>query len=116
MGKYCSIAQNCTFVLSHHDVSRVTTSPSPTMLWPHGQGNNSSFSKGSVVVENDVWIGANVTILDGLTVGNGAVVAAGSVVTKDVAPYAIVGGNQARLIKYRFTPDQIRDLLEIQCC
>lgn len=63
---------------------------------------------------NDVWIGANCIILDGLTIDDGAVIAAGAVVTKNVPPYAIVGGNPARIIKYRFTPEQIRALLEIK--
>lgn len=59
---------------------------------------------------NDVWIGANVTILDGITIGNGSVIAAGSIVVKDVPPYAIVGGNPAKVIKYRFSQDIIDEL------
>ena len=60
-----------------------------------------------VVIEPDVWIGCNVTILKGVTIHHGAIVAAGSVVTKDIPPYAIVGGNPAKIIKSRFTLDEI---------
>ena len=64
-------------------------------------------------IGHDVWVGQNAAILSGVTIGNGAVVAGFSVVTKDVPPYAIVGGNPARIIRYRFTPDQIAALLRI---
>lgn len=62
-----------------------------------------------VVIEKDVWIGTNVTILKGVTIGEGAIVAAGSLVTKDVPPYGIVGGVPAKLIKMKWTPDQIAE-------
>lgn len=62
-----------------------------------------------VVIEDDVWVGANVTILKGVTIGRGSVVAAGSVVTKSCAPYSIIGGVPAKLIKMRFTPEQIKE-------
>ena len=61
-----------------------------------------------------MWIGLNVTILGGVTVGDGAVLAAGAIVTKDVPPYAIVGGNPAKIIKYRFSKEQIEKLLKIK--
>lgn len=115
IGRYCSIAANCTFVLSHHDVTRVTTSPCETAsLWPHQRGNKSSFSRGDIVIGNDVWIGANCTILDNVRIGDGAVVAAGAVVTKDVPPYAIVGGNPASVIRHRFSPERVEELLELR--
>jgi acetyltransferase-like isoleucine patch superfamily enzyme len=62
-----------------------------------------------VIIEDGVWCGCNVTILKGCHIGKGAVVAAGSVVTKNVPPYAIVGGNPAKVIKYRFNEEQIKE-------
>lgn len=67
-------------------------------------------SKGKIVIGNDVWIGAHVVILSGVKIGDGAVIAAGSVVSKDVPPYAIVGGSLAKVIKYRFSPEIISEL------
>ena len=67
-------------------------------------------TKGNVIIKNDVWIGMNSIILSGVTIGNGAVIAAGSVVTKDIPDYAVAAGNPARVIKYRFTQETI-DLL-----
>ena len=113
IGKCCSIAHNCTFVMSHHLTNRVSTSAiisNDIHLFDHKQGNPSSYSRGDIIIKNDVWIGANCTIMDNLTIGNGAVIAAGSVVTKNVEPYAIVGGNPAKLIKYRFAHDIIQRL------
>jgi serine acetyltransferase len=69
--------------------------------------------KGDITIENDVWIGAKATVMSGIKIGNGAVVAAGSVVTKDVPPYAIVAGNPAKIVKYRFDESQIEKLLQI---
>lgn len=60
-----------------------------------------------VVIEDDVWVGGNATILGGVTVGTGSVIAASAVVTKDVPPYSIVGGNPARVIRDRFTPEEL---------
>jgi serine acetyltransferase len=69
--------------------------------------------KGDIIIENDVWIGAKATIMSGVRIGNGAIVAAGSVVSKDVPPYAIVAGNPAKVVKYRFSDEQIKKLLSI---
>jgi hypothetical protein len=69
---------------------------------------------GDTVVGNDVWTTENCLIMSGVKIGDGAIVAAGSVVTRDVPPYAIVGGNPAKLIRFRFTEEQIAALLEIR--
>ena len=71
------------------------------------------FSKGNIEVDDDVWIGYGATIMSGAHIGQGAVVAAGAVVTKDVAPYAIVGGVPVKIIKYRFPEAMIEELLKI---
>ena len=71
-------------------------------------------SKGDVVIGNDVWICANAIILSGVTIGDGAVIANGAIVTRDVEPYSVVAGNPAKHIKYRFNPDIIAELLQIK--
>lgn len=111
IGKKCSIAKHCTFVLSNHLVDTFSSCVSPVKhLFPHKQGNTSGYSKGDIIIKNDVWIGTHCIILDGLTIGNGAVIAAGSVVTKDVPAYAIVGGNPAKIIRYRFSREIIDEI------
>jgi acetyltransferase-like isoleucine patch superfamily enzyme len=112
IGKFCSIAVHCKFVFANHPIDRVTTYPSQHNLFEHGNGNASAFSRGDIHIEHDVWIGTGVTIMDGVRIGTGAVVAACSVVTKDVPPYAVVGGNPARVIKYRFPDSIIERLLQ----
>ena len=72
-----------------------------------------AISKGDIIVDDDVWIGYGATILSGVHIGQGAVIAAGAVVTKDVPPYAIVGGVPAKVIKYRFSPEIIQQLMKL---
>jgi acetyltransferase-like isoleucine patch superfamily enzyme len=110
IGKMCSIGINLTLCLGNHFTNRISSSPSSYSLFSHGQGNLSSYSKGDIIIKNDVWIGANVSIIDGTTISNGAVIGIGAVVTKSVPPYAIVGGNPAKIIKYRFSEDIINRL------
>ena len=69
---------------------------------------------GDIIIENDVWIGAKATIMSGVTIHNGAVIGANSVITKDIPPYAIVVGNPGKIVKYRFTEEQIEKLLQIK--
>ena len=80
----------------------------------NGEGHPST--KGDVVIGNDVWIGANVTIMSGVTIGDGVVIANNSHVVRNCEPYSMVGGNPAKLIKKRFTEEQIESLLEIKWC
>ncbi|MGO4930979.1 DapH/DapD/GlmU-related protein [Streptococcus alactolyticus] len=112
IGNYCSIATNVTFLLGHdHRVEYLSTFPYKAEIL-HKQ-NTEAISKGDIVVDDDVWIGYGATIMSGVHIGQGAVVAAGAVVTKDVPPYAIVGGVPAKVIKYRFEPEMIEELLKI---
>jgi virginiamycin A acetyltransferase len=78
----------------------------------NGQGHPTT--KGDIIVGNDVWIGQNVTIMSGSKIGDGAIIANNSHIVKNVEPYSIVGGNPAKLIKYRFTSEQIDKLLQIK--
>lgn len=111
IGNYCSIAPGVSFIpCSDHDVSHISTFPFKNKIINNEQ---EAISKGNIVVDDDVWIGYGSTILSGVHIGQGAVVAAGSVVSKDVPPYAIVGGVPARVIKFRFKDDMIEELLKI---
>lgn len=108
IGNYCSITNGCSFILSgEHSTNKITTFPiSENIL-------NNAKCKGPIIVGDDVWIGFGTTILSGVNIGQGAIIAAGSVVTKDVPPYAIVGGVPAKVIKYRFDEKIINELLKI---
>lgn len=105
IGNYVSIAEDVKFILGgNHNLNTFSTYPFKVMVLGE---KSEAWSKGTIVVEDDVWIGMNVIILSGVTIGKGAVIAAGSVVTKDVPPYAVAAGNPARVIKYRFA-DELR--------
>lgn len=112
IGSYCSIADEVMFLLSSdHPLDRLSTYPFESMLL--SKEYNEGQTKGDIVVGDDVWIGYRSTILSGVTIGQGAVIAAGSVVTKDVPPYTIVGGNPAKIIKYRFDEKTIKNMMKI---
>lgn len=114
IGKFCSISSFVNILSGgEHNIELISTYPLKNLFQNFGIDPNCR-SKGPTIIENDVWIGMNVIILSGVTIGNGSVIGAGSVVTKDVPPYAIVAGNPAKIIKYRFTDDEIRKLLKIQ--
>ena len=119
LGKYNSIGRDCNFFLhANHRVDWITTSSqlwgpvTPQIADQHMKMGHPT-CKGNIVIENDVWIGAKSTIMSGVKIGNGSVVGSSSVVTKDVPPYAIVVGNPARVVKYRFSELQIERLLKI---
>jgi acetyltransferase-like isoleucine patch superfamily enzyme len=114
IGNYCSIAPRVTILLGgehHHD----WTSNYPFSLLFDEAKNLPGYplTKGDVVIGNDVWIGYEALILSGVKIGDGAVIAARSVVAGDVEPYSIVGGTPAKRLRYRFSPETIEALLEI---
>ena len=112
LGRYISIASKVTFLLdTEHYVNHISTYPFKVKILK--LSNPESFGKGNIVVDDDVWIGYGATIMSGVHIGQGAVVAAGAVVTKDVPPYAIVGGIPAKVIKYRFEQEMIDELVKI---
>lgn len=118
IGKYCSIGGDVKIGLGKHPLTFVSTSPifySNDNCFGVKLAEQQHFSESSeVIIGNDVWVGSNAIIMGGLCIGDGAVIGAGSVVTKDVPPFAIVGGVPAKIIKYRFEEEEINKLLEKQ--
>lgn len=117
IGKFCSIASDVKFIMNggNHRTDWFTNYPFPVFGqgwegvmpqdWPH---------KGDTVIGHDVWIGYGATLMPGVRIGDGAIVAAQSVVTRSVEPYTVVGGNPAREIRRRFDPEIVQVLLEVQ--
>ena len=126
VGRYCSIGRQLIALQPNHPIDWLSTSP--FQYQPHNfLGTNVEQYFGAleaqerpqtptktITIGNDVWIGSNVTLLNGISLGNGCIVGAGSVVTKSVPPYAIVGGNPARVLRMRFEEDIIAALQEIK--
>ena len=114
IGAFCSIAADVgIFLGGQHHPEWVTTYPFGA-LWREHRHPDQPWSRGDVVIGNDVWIGREAMIMSGVTIGDGAVIAARALVSKDVPPYAIVGGNPAKLIRPRFAPEIVERLLEIR--
>jgi acetyltransferase-like isoleucine patch superfamily enzyme len=106
-----SISEGVTFLLGgNHPYQGITTFPVKVKFLGHAK---EAQTKGAIKVGDDVWLGHNAMIMSGVHIGQGAVVAAGAVVTCDVPPYAIVAGNPARVVKYRFAETAIKELLKI---
>jgi virginiamycin A acetyltransferase len=114
IGNFCSFAENTVVLLGgEHDTTNITTYPLGVFIGGVALDAHEK-TKGNVVIGNDVWIGRNSTILSGVTIGDGAVVGACSLVTKNVEPYSIVAGNPAQLIRKRFKQNEIDALQKIK--
>ena len=118
IGKFCAIATNTKFMMNgaNHKLSGISTYP----FYVFGNGWEKTSPKkgeypfkGDIIVGNDVWFGYDSTILPGIKIGDGAIIGTRALVTKDVPPYAIVGGNPAKIIKYRFDEKTIEKLVNI---
>ncbi len=124
IGRFCSIAPNVELIAGRHPTTDyVSTHPAFYSKTYGNSFNKTNFEefkyandskKVFLSIGNDVWIGAGAKIIDGVTIGDGAIVATGAVVTKDVPPYAIVGGVPAKTIRYRFDEDEIEFLNDLK--
>jgi virginiamycin A acetyltransferase len=118
IGKFCMIASGVTFIMNgaNHLTDAVSTYPFAIFGngWEHAMEGKAYPNKGDTIIGNDVWIGYNAIIMAGVKVGDGAIIATNSTVTKDVEPYSIVGGNPAREIRKRFSDDEIEKLLALR--
>jgi acetyltransferase-like isoleucine patch superfamily enzyme len=113
IGNYCSIADEVhIFLGGGHRIDWVSSFPFPAFLDEAKAIKDYGKTRGNVIIGNDVWLASGCTILSGVTIGNGAVVAARAVVARDVPPYAIVAGNPARIVSWRFDENTRKKLLE----
>ncbi|WP_379968513.1 CatB-related O-acetyltransferase [Epilithonimonas sp. UC225_85] len=113
IGNFCSIARGTAIQEHNHDMQSITTYFIKYRIFGEKYGID-AVSKGGITIGNDVWIGTQSVILTGVTIGDGAIIAANSVVTNDVPAYAIVGGTPAKVLKFRFKDEIIKELLEIK--
>ncbi|MCE9620637.1 MAG: CatB-related O-acetyltransferase [Planctomycetes bacterium] len=114
IGSFCSIADNVNIFLGgNHRIDWITAYPFNVFRASARHIKGQPQTKGDVTIGNDVWIGDGVTILSGVTIGNGAAIGAKAVIAKDVPPYALVAGNPARILRYRFPEHQIAELQRI---
>jgi virginiamycin A acetyltransferase len=118
IGKFCMIASDVKFIMNgaNHLTDSLSTYPFAIFGngWERAMNGKNYPKKGNINIGNDVWIGYNATIMAGVTIGDGAIIATNSTVIKDVEPYSIVGGNPAKEIKKRFSKEVITKLLELQ--
>ncbi len=113
IGKFCSIARNVSIQCYNHNMNKITTYYIGANLF-NEEWENENLYKGDIIIKNDVWIGSHSIIMPGVTIGNGAIIAANSVVTKNVPDYTVVAGSPARVIKKRFEEPIIEKLLKIK--
>lgn len=115
IGSFCSFASGVKILLGGEHITEMLTTYPFNIFWNSGKYIKAHpKTKGNVIIGNDVWVGTEAMIMSGVSIGDGAVIGARSVVTKDIAPYAIAAGNPAAIIKKRFSDDIIRSLLEIK--
>jgi virginiamycin A acetyltransferase len=119
IGKFCAIAQDVKFIMNgaNHKIDCLSTFPFSIFSngWEKVTPQISDLPyKGNTVIGNDVWIGYESLIMPGVKIGDGTIIAARSLVASDVAPYTVVGGNPAKLIKQRFKPEIVKTLLKIK--
>ena len=115
IGKFSSISGDVLFLLGgNHRGDFITTYPFNALMDSFSYIEGHPQSKGNIIVGNDVWIGYGVKVLSGVTIGDGAIIGANSLVTKDIPPYAIAVGSPAKVIKYRFDEETIEKLLKIK--
>ncbi|MDP5172126.1 MAG: CatB-related O-acetyltransferase [Bacteroidia bacterium] len=118
IGKFCMIASGATFIMNgaNHLTNAISSYPFAIFQngWEGAMDGKEYPSKGDTIIGNDVWIGYKATIMPGVRIGDGAIIGSMAVVTRDVAPYTIVGGNPAQPIKKRFSDDKIAQLLRLQ--
>jgi acetyltransferase-like isoleucine patch superfamily enzyme len=116
VGSYSALSEEAIVMLGgEHAIDRVTTFPLRIRLQLPGAGEDGiPVPTGDTVIGSDVWLTMRTFVRSGVTIGDGAIVASGAVVNKDVPPFAIVGGNPAKVIRYRFSEEQIEALLEIR--
>lgn len=118
IGKFCMIASDVKFIMNgaNHLSNAISTYPFAVFGngWEKSMEGKSYPNKGNIEIGNDVWIGYNATIMAGVKIGDGAIIATNSTVVSDVEPYAVVGGNPAKEIKKRFSTEIIDKLLKLQ--
>ncbi len=118
IGNYCSIADDVTFILANHNYRHISTFPFTNVfsdLRIDAKSNDPhAATRGAIIVGSDVWIAQGATLFPGVRIGHGACIGAGAYVRQDIPDYAIVIGNPAIIVKYRFSPETISRLLELK--